>query len=133
MPFAYLSYSRCQVTLLALHQYLGLGAELIASRHRGDKNLKYNQEFLDEALMTDSQEEPTSLENSHIKAETPPTPSALALAMNPQQDAGLAPYSLHKQRRRGSMEKREQMMVFALRSFREQLGLESEASLEGSR
>ena len=29
-----------QVTLLALHQYLGLGAELIAARHRGDKNLK---------------------------------------------------------------------------------------------
>merc|ERR1719495_2553428 len=121
-----------RVTLLALHQYLGLGAELIASRHRGDKNLKYNQEFLDEALTTDSQEEPTSVENSHIKAETPPTPSALALAMNPQQDAGLAPYSLHKQRRRGSMEKREQMMVFALKQFREQLGLESEASLEGN-
>jgi len=30
------------------------------------------------------------------------------------------------------MEKREQMMVFALRSFKEQLGLESEASLEGN-
>ena len=26
-----------QVTLLALHQYLGLGAELIAAQHRGDK------------------------------------------------------------------------------------------------
>ena len=67
-----------KVTLLALHQYLGLGAELIASRHRGDKNLKYNQEFLDEALITtDSQEEPVSLENSNITPETPPTPSAL--------------------------------------------------------
>ena len=33
-----------RVTLLALHQYLGLGAELIASQHRGSKNLKYRVE-----------------------------------------------------------------------------------------
>lgn len=33
-----------RVTLLALHQYLGLGAELIASQHRGNKNLKYRLE-----------------------------------------------------------------------------------------
>ena len=63
-------------------------------------------------------------------AATPPTPSALALAMAPPEPE-LAPYSLHR-RRKGSLEKREQMMLFALRSFREQLGLESEASLEGN-
>ena len=33
-----------RVTLLALHQYLGLGAELIASQHRGNKNLKYKHD-----------------------------------------------------------------------------------------
>ena len=33
-----------RVTLLALHQYLGLGSELIASQHRGNKNLKYRSE-----------------------------------------------------------------------------------------
>ena len=27
-------------TLLALHQYLGLGSELIAAKHRGNKNIK---------------------------------------------------------------------------------------------
>ena len=37
-----------------------------------------------------------------------------------------------QKRRKGSLEKREQMMLFALRSFKEQLGLESEASLEGN-
>ena len=33
-----------RVTLLALHQYLGLGTELIANQHRGNKNLKYRSE-----------------------------------------------------------------------------------------
>lgn len=28
------------MTLLALHQYLGLGSELIAAKHRGNKNIK---------------------------------------------------------------------------------------------
>ena len=32
-----------RVTLLALHQYLGLGAELIASQHRGDASVSYNE------------------------------------------------------------------------------------------
>ena len=32
-----------RVTLLALHQYLGLGAELIAKQHRGDMNMKWNE------------------------------------------------------------------------------------------
>ena len=68
-----------KVTLLALHQYLGLGAELIASRHRGDKNLKYNQEFLDEALMTDSSSQEEPVENPNITPETPPTPQHLHL------------------------------------------------------
>ena len=86
-------------------------------------------------------------ESSNLTPETPPTPSALALAMAPQQvhptdnlhidrlfvhqDPGLVPYSVHK-KRKGSLEKREQMMVFALRNFQEQLGLESEASLLGN-
>jgi hypothetical protein len=36
-----------RVTLLALHQYLGLGTELIASQHRGNKNLKYRLDRMD--------------------------------------------------------------------------------------
>ena len=37
-----------------------------------------------------------------------------------------------EKKRKSSMEKREDMMNFALRTFKEQLGLESEASLEGN-
>jgi hypothetical protein len=33
-----------RVTLLALHQYLGLGSELIAAKHRGSKNIKGRQQ-----------------------------------------------------------------------------------------
>jgi hypothetical protein len=33
-----------RVTLLALHQYLGLGSELIAAKHRGSKNIKERQQ-----------------------------------------------------------------------------------------
>ena len=36
-----------RVTLLALHQYLGLGTELIANQHRGNKNLKYRLDRMD--------------------------------------------------------------------------------------
>jgi len=42
-----------RVTLLALHQYLGLGTELIAAQHRGDKNAKYTDDMED--MMTTSQ------------------------------------------------------------------------------
>ena len=37
-----------------------------------------------------------------------------------------------EKKRKSSLEKREDMMQFALRTFKEQLGLESEASLEGN-
>lgn len=36
-----------------------------------------------------------------------------------------------EKRRKSSIEKREDMMIFALNHFKQQLGLESEASLEG--
>jgi hypothetical protein len=34
------------VTLLALHQYLGLGSELIASKHRGSRSIKAGPQAL---------------------------------------------------------------------------------------
>jgi len=93
-----------RVTLLALHQYLGLGAELIASQHRGNKNLKYRLERLD------------STTNDGLP---PRQPSALQLQIS------------NEKRRKSSLEKREDMIMFALKHFKEQLGLESEATLEG--
>ena len=35
-------------------------------------------------------------------------------------------------KRKTSLQKREEMMAFALQTYKEQLGLESEASLEGN-
>ena len=58
-----------RVTLLALHQYLGLGAELIASQHRGTKNLKYRIE------RTESQ----SGEGADV---VPPQPSVLQIQIS---------------------------------------------------
>jgi len=99
-----------RVTLLALHQYLGLGSELIACQHRGNKNLKYRLERTDNnAPITDSVDTP----------DLSYQPSALQLQMTNQK------------KRRSSIEKREDMMLFSLNTFRLQLGLESEASLEG--
>jgi len=112
-----------RVTLLALHQYLGLGAELIAAQHRGDKNMKYTDDMED--IMTTSQEQ-----ESLQPMQTPPTPSALQLTMNLESYAELRNTS--QLRRKGSLVKREKMMLFALKSFKEQLKLESEASLEGN-
>ena len=37
-----------------------------------------------------------------------------------------------EKKRKSSVEKREEMMAFSLKTFKEQLGLESEASLEGN-
>ena len=39
---------------------------------------------------------------------------------------------LDQKKRKSSIEKREEMLMFALKTFKEQLGLESEASLEGN-
>lgn len=111
-----------RVTLLALHQYLGLGTELIAAQHRGDKNAKYTDDMED--MMTTSQEQES------LTMETPPTPSALQLTMNLESYGELRNTS--QLRRKGSLAKREKMMLFALKSFKEQLRLESEASLEGN-
>jgi len=110
-----------RVTLLALHQYLGLGAELIASQHRGDKNAKYTDDMED--IMTSSQDQ------EGLPMDTPPTPSALQLSMNLESYGDLR--NTTQLRRKGSLVKREKMMLFALKSFKEQLRLESEASLEG--
>lgn len=92
-----------RVTLLALHQYLGLGSELIAAKHRGSKNIKYDTASSDQ--LSEGGVDKNQL---------------------------LSPTHSGPRKRKSSLQKREEMMTFALQSFREQLGLESEASLEGN-
>ena len=124
-----------RVTLLALQQYLGLSAELIAKQHRGDMNIKFTDEPEDAdtgAGVTipgaESLEVPDTAETEQPL--TPGTPSALQLQLESYQElSGASPARL--QSRRSSLAKREKMMKFALGSFKDQLKLESEAILLG--
>ena len=75
-----------RVTLLGLHQYLGLGAELIASQHRGDANVSYadiEQEVEVGQEQEQEQEGVKTPERSPLVSEqlTPTTPSALQLQL----------------------------------------------------
>ena len=127
-----------RVTLLALHQYLGLGAELIASQHRGDANVKYTD--LDQDLDQDQEQREAEGEEVGMKTPvkspldseqlTPTTPSALQLQLENYRELTSSDSS-RVPSRRSSLAKREKMMVFALKCFKEQLKLESEAILEG--
>ena len=63
----------------------------------------------------------------------------LAKKVSPPPRVGLCPlhwdhlsYYAGPKKKKSVQQKQEEMMAFALRSFKEQLGLESEASLEGS-
>ena len=68
-----------RVTLLALHQYLGLGAELIAKQHRGDKDVTWSAE---ESIKTPEEEVVDILDTEQL---TPTTPSALQLQLESYQ------------------------------------------------
>ena len=117
-----------RVTLLALHQYLGLGAELIAKQHRGDKEVNWATE---ESVKTPEEAEvDTDMGPLDTEQLTPTTPSALQLQLESYQDLAAASPA-RAQRRKGSLAKRERMMKFALTCFKDQLKLESEAILEG--
>ena len=115
-----------RVTLLALHQYLGLGAELIAKQHRGDREVNWATE---ESVDT-PEEETDNMGPLDTEELTPTTPSALQLQLESYQDLAAASPA-RQQRRKGSLARRERMMKFALTCFKDQLKLESEAILEG--
>ena len=125
-----------RVTLLALHQYLGLGAELIASQHRGDANVKYTDLDLEqEQEQGEGEAEEVGMKTpvkSPLDSEqlTPTTPSALQLQLENYRELTSSDSS-RVPSRKSSLAKREKMMVFALKCFKEQLKLESEAILEG--
>ena len=73
-----------RVTLLALHQYLGLGAELIAKQHRGDKEVNWATE---ESVKTPEEAEvDTDMGPLDTEQLTPTTPSALQLQLESYQD-----------------------------------------------
>ena len=118
-----------RVTLLALHQYLGLGAELIASQHRGDANVSYTDLEVEEEQQEGGVRTP---EKSPLESEqlTPTTPSALQLQLENYREL-TSSNSSRVPSRKSSLAKREKMMMFALKCFKEQLKLESEAILEG--
>ena len=118
-----------RVTLLALHQYLGLGAELIASQHRGDANVSYTDLEVEEEEQEGGVRTP---EKSPLEAEqlTPTTPSALQLQLENYREL-TSSNSSRVPSRKSSLAKREKMMMFALKCFKDQLKLESEAILEG--
>ena len=89
-----------RVTLLALQQYLGLSAELIAKQHRGDMNIKFTDEPEDAdtgAGVTipgaESLEVPDTAEAEQPL--TPGTPSALQLQLESYQElSGASPARL---------------------------------------
>ena len=91
-----------RVTLLALQQYLGLSAELIAKQHRGDMNIKFTDEPEDAdtgagAGVTipgaESLEVPDTAETEQPL--TPGTPSALQLQLESYQElSGASPARL---------------------------------------
>jgi len=118
-----------RVTLLALHQYLGLGAELIAKQHRGDMHVTYNDAVEVEGIKTPDDEE-NVIDSEQL---TPTTPSALQLQLESYSSLTSGQQYIRSTSlpRKRSIEKREKMMMFALKSFKEQLKLESEAILEG--
>ena len=62
---------------------------------------------------------------------TPSTPSALQLQLESYKELTSGSPSRVPARRKTSLAKREKMMLFALKSFKDQLKLESEAILEG--
>ena len=86
-----------RVTLLALHQYLGLGAELIAKQHRGDKEVNWATE---EAVKTPEEEEVDTMGVLDTEQLTPTTPSALQLQLESYQDLAAASPA-RAQRRKG--------------------------------
>ena len=114
-----------RVTLLALHQYLGLGAELIAKQHRGDMNVKFTD---DPDELKTPEEEDNPLESEQL---TPTTPSALQLQLESYKEITSGNITRSSMRRKSSLARREKMMQFALKSFKDQLKLESDAILEG--
>lgn len=121
-----------RVTLLALHQYLGLGTELISTKHRGFKPQKISPEDTeDDAENLDAKKdnlESTRLTDPDLEQELSKSPpSALQIQMS---QAG-NPLNSSQKNRRASEDKREQLMRFALNTYQDQLGLESEATLEG--
>merc|ERR1719322_376200 len=117
-----------RVTLLALHQYLGLGAELIAKQHRGDMNMKWKESVDD--IKTPEEADASSILESGDQL-TPTTPSALQLQLESYKELTNPSSQSGANSRKGSFAKRGKMMLFALKTFKEQLKLESEAILEG--
>ena len=76
------------MTLLALHQYLGLGAELIAKQHRGDREVNWATE---ESVNTpEEEEEADNMGPLDTEQLTPTTPSALQLQLESYQDLAAA-------------------------------------------
>ena len=116
-----------RVTLLALHQYLGLGAELIAKQHRGDMNMKWNETVDD--IKTPEETDAGIIESGEQL--TPTTPSALQLQLESYKELTNPSSQSGANSRKGSFAKRGKMMLFSLKTFKEQLKLESEAILEG--